>query len=36
MNIGRLIVFESVEDVVEVLCDFKNEYIKFLEMIVET
>lgn len=36
MNIGRSTVLESVEDVVEALCDLKNEYIKFPETIAET
>lgn len=29
-NVGKIIVIEVVEDVVEVLCDLKEEYIKFL------
>lgn len=36
MNIGRSTVLESVEDVVEALCDLNYEYIEFPETITET
>jgi len=28
-NVGKSTVIEAVQDVVEALCDLKNEYIKF-------